>query len=90
MNRMAYYSRYINRKKKVVGVFCTGKIQGGRDCKFQFRDGFANYKAHYDMSWFRPLLAGNSPTSSATSSGLILKMNKGHNGVSRELRKFTC
>jgi hypothetical protein len=33
---------------------------------------------------FRPLLEGNSPI----SSGLILKMNRGYNGVSRELEKF--
>jgi hypothetical protein len=44
-----------------------------------------NYKAHYDLSWFRPLHGGNSPM----SSGLILKMNNGYNGVSRELEKFT-
>jgi hypothetical protein len=31
-----------------------------------------------------PLLGGNSHT----SSGLILKMNSGYNGVSRELEKF--
>jgi hypothetical protein len=43
-----------------------------------------NYKAHYDLYWFRPLLGGNSPT----FSGLILKMNRGYNGVSRELEKF--
>jgi hypothetical protein len=43
-----------------------------------------NYKVHYDLSWFRPLLGGNGPT----SSGLILKMNIGYNGVSRELEKF--
>jgi hypothetical protein len=41
------------------------------------------YKAHYDISWFRPL-GGNS----LTSSGLILKMNRGYNVVSRELEKF--
>jgi hypothetical protein len=38
-----------------------------------------NYKAYYDLSFFRPLLGGNSPT----SSSLILKMNKGYNRVSR-------
>jgi hypothetical protein len=43
-----------------------------------------NYKAHYDLSWFRNLLGGNSPT----SSGLMLKMNNGYNEVSRELEKF--
>jgi hypothetical protein len=64
--------------------FCTGKIQGGQDDVFQFRDGLANYKAHNDLSWFRPLLKGNSPT----SSGLILKMNMCYKGVSRELEKF--
>jgi hypothetical protein len=44
-----------------------------------------NYKAQYGLSWFKPLLEGNSPT----SSSLILKMNSGYNGVSRELKKFT-
>jgi hypothetical protein len=43
-----------------------------------------NYKAHNDLSWSRPLLGGNSPT----SSDLILKMNKCYKGVSRELEKF--
>jgi hypothetical protein len=44
-----------------------------------------NYKAYYDLSWFRPFLIGNSHM----SSDLILKMNIGYNGVSRELEKFT-
>jgi hypothetical protein len=43
-----------------------------------------NYKAHYGLFWFRPLLRGNSPT----SGGLILKMNSGYNGVNKELEKF--
>jgi hypothetical protein len=43
-----------------------------------------NYKTHYDLSWFRPLLEGNSPT----SNDLILKMNRGYNRVSREVEKF--
>jgi hypothetical protein len=43
-----------------------------------------NYKEHYDLSRFRPLLGGNSPT----SNGLILKMNIGYNGVSKVLEKF--
>jgi hypothetical protein len=43
-----------------------------------------NYKAHCSLSWFRPLLRGNSPM----SSGLILKMNNSYNGGSRELDKF--
>jgi hypothetical protein len=42
------------------------------------------YKAHYSLSWFRPLFGGNSHT----SSGLILKMNNGYDGVSREIKKF--
>jgi hypothetical protein len=33
------------------------------------------YKAHYSLSWFKPLLGGNSPT----SINLILKMNSGYN-----------
>jgi hypothetical protein len=44
-----------------------------------------NYKAHYDQSWFRLLHGGNSPT----SSSLVLKMNRGYNGVSRVLKKCT-
>jgi hypothetical protein len=43
-----------------------------------------NYNAQYGLSWFRPLLGGNSPT----SSGLILKMNGGYHGMSKELKKF--
>jgi hypothetical protein len=69
-----------------VSVFCTGKIQGGQDRAILFRDGLANYKVHYVLSWFRPLLGGNRPT----SSGLILKkMNSGYNGVSRVLEEFS-
>jgi hypothetical protein len=34
---------------------------------------------------YRVVLVGNSPT----SSGFILKMNNGYNGVSIELEKFT-
>jgi hypothetical protein len=56
--------------------FCTSKIQGGQDRAFLFQCGLANYKAHYNLSLFRPLFGGNSPT----SSGLILKMNSGYNG----------
>jgi hypothetical protein len=44
-----------------------------------------NYKTHNDLSWFIPLLGGNSPT----SSGLILKMNTYYKWVSKELEKFT-
>jgi hypothetical protein len=51
---------------------------------FLFHGGLANYKAHYGLFWFRPLLGGNS----STSSGLILKMNSDYTGVSRELEKF--
>jgi hypothetical protein len=58
---------------------------GGQDRAFQFRDGLANYKVHCDLSWFKVLLGGNSPT----SSGMILKMNRGYNGVSRKLNKLT-
>jgi hypothetical protein len=50
-----------------VSVFCTGKIHGGQDRAFQFRGGLVNNEAHSDVSWFRPLLRGNSPT----SSGLV-------------------
>jgi hypothetical protein len=68
----------------LVGVFCTGKIQGGQDHVFLFSGGLANFKAHYGLSKFRPLLGGNSPT----SRDLILMINSGYNGVSRELEKF--
>jgi hypothetical protein len=64
--------------------FCTSKIKGGQDCAFLFQGGLANYKAHHRLSWFRPLLEGNS----LMSSGLLLKMNSGYNGGSRELEKF--
>jgi hypothetical protein len=63
--------------------FLHRQEQSDQDHAFQF--GLANYKAQYDLSWFRLILKGNSPT----SSGLILNMNKGYNGVSRELEKFT-
>jgi hypothetical protein len=43
-----------------------------------------NNKIHYDLSWFRPLIGGNSPM----PNGFILKMNGAYNGVSRELEKF--
>jgi hypothetical protein len=61
---------------KVIGVFCTDKIQGGQDRSFQFRGGLVNYKAHGDLSWFKPLHRSNS----STSSGLILKMNMCYKG----------
>jgi hypothetical protein len=64
--------------------FLHQQEQGGQDCVFQFWDSLVNYKAHYDLSRFRPLLRGNSHT----SIGLISKINKCYNGVSKELRKF--
>jgi hypothetical protein len=51
---------------------------------FLFRGGLVKYKAHYGLSWFSLLLGGNNPM----SSGLVLKMNNGYNGVSKELEKF--
>jgi hypothetical protein len=68
----------------LVYVFCTGKLWGGQDHAFQFCGGLVNYEAHYDLSWFRHLLGGNSPT----SNNLILKMNSCYKWVSRELEKF--
>jgi hypothetical protein len=62
----------------------AGKLWGGQDRAFQFRGGLVNYEAHHDLSWFRPLLRGNSPT----SSGLILKMNMCYKGVSGEIENF--
>jgi hypothetical protein len=38
-----------------------------------------NYKAHYSLSWFRPLLRGNSPTSSVFC---IEEEEQCYNGVS--------
>jgi hypothetical protein len=67
-----------------LSVFFDQQEQGGQDHVFKFRDGLENYKAHYDLSWFSPLLRGNCPT----SNGLMLKMNRGYNGVSRGLKKF--
>jgi hypothetical protein len=66
----------------VVGVFYTGKIQGGQDHAFEFQWGLVNYKTHGDLSWFKLLLGGNSPT----SSGLILKMNRCYKGWSESSR----
>jgi hypothetical protein len=43
-----------------------------------------NYNANDDLFWFRPLLGGNSHT----SSSLILKMNMCYKGMSRGLEKF--
>jgi hypothetical protein len=43
-----------------------------------------DYKIHYDLSWFKPLLSGNSPM----SSGLILKMNRGYKGKNGSI--FPC
>jgi hypothetical protein len=43
-----------------------------------------NYEAHYSISWFKPLIRGNS----LASSGLILKMKRCYKGVSRELKKL--
>jgi hypothetical protein len=57
-----------------VGVFCTDKLWGDQDRAFQFRCGLTNYKAYYNLSWFRLILEGNSPM----SSDLILKMNIGY------------
>jgi hypothetical protein len=69
---------------RTVGVFCTCKIQGFQDRVFLFQDGLTNFKSHYILFWFRPLLGGNSPT----SNDLILKMNNGYNGESIVLEKF--
>jgi hypothetical protein len=68
-----------------VGVFGTVKLWDGQDRAFQFRGGLVNYEAYYDLSWFRALLEGNSPTSSC----LILKMNRCYKGVNKELEIFT-
>jgi hypothetical protein len=38
-----------------------------------------NYKGHYTLSWFRPLLRGNSPTSSIF---VLEKKNSVTKGVS--------
>jgi hypothetical protein len=65
--------------------FLHRQEQGGQDHAFQFRGDLVNCKSHYDLSWFRPLLRSNNPT----SSDLILNMNRGYNRVSRELEKFT-
>jgi hypothetical protein len=86
-NQFHYKILRISPKKEkiVVGVFGTGKLWGGHDHTFQFRGGLVNYKAHYVLSYFRPILIGNN----LTSNGLILKMNMCYNGVSRELEKLT-
>jgi hypothetical protein len=37
-----------------------------------------NYKAHYSLSWFKPLLQGNSPTSSVF---FVVEEEQCYNGV---------
>jgi hypothetical protein len=44
-----------------------------------------NNLAHSDLSWFKPLLGGNSPT----SNGVVLMKKKCYNRVSRVLERFT-
>jgi hypothetical protein len=44
-----------------------------------------NYKAHYSLSWFRPLLQGNSTTSSVF---VLEKRNSVTKVVSRQLEMF--
>jgi hypothetical protein len=39
-----------------VGIFFTDKIQDGQICAFLFSGGLTNYKTHYGLSWFMPLL----------------------------------
>jgi hypothetical protein len=34
----------------IVGVFLHQQEHGGQDHTFQFQNGLANYKAHYDLS----------------------------------------
>jgi hypothetical protein len=51
---------------------------------FQFQGGLMNNLAHNALSYFRPLLGGNSPI----SSGVVLMKNKCYNGVSRVLKWF--
>jgi hypothetical protein len=64
-------------------LICTPMLAKFYSCK-KWVLHLVNCKAHYDLSWFRPLLEGNS----STSSSLILKMNRCYNGLSRELMKF--
>jgi hypothetical protein len=37
-------------RKEIVGVFCTGKLCGGKYHVFQFQGSLGNYEAHYDIS----------------------------------------
>jgi hypothetical protein len=55
----------------LVGVFYTSKYRVNKITHFQFRDGLVN-KEQKDLSEFRPLLRGNS----LTSSGLIFDENR--------------
>jgi hypothetical protein len=49
---------------------------------FQFQGDLANNEANIDLSLCRPLLGGNSPT----SSSLILKMNRCYKGCTESSR----
>jgi hypothetical protein len=71
--------------RKGVGVFCTGKDRVVKITRSSNEVVLQTIKAHGDLSWFKPLLGGNSPL----PSGLILNMNRCYDGVSRELKKFT-
>jgi hypothetical protein len=62
---------------RVVKIVCS--------CSKVVLQTMKNYKAHYSLSWFRPLLRGNSPTSSIF---VLEKKNSVTKGVSGELEMF--
>jgi hypothetical protein len=56
-----------------------------RSCSEVVLRTIKNYKAHYSLSWFRPLLSCNS----STSSIFDIEDELCYNGVSKELENFT-
>jgi hypothetical protein len=65
-------------------IFCTGKNKVIKITCFSSEMVLQTTKHTMIYPGSGPLLKDNSPTSSC----LIWKMNRGYNGVSRELKKF--
>jgi hypothetical protein len=55
---------------RVVNIACS--------CSMVVLQTTKNYKAHYSLSWFKPLLQGNSPTSSVF---FVVEEEQCYNGV---------
>jgi hypothetical protein len=67
----ANYRCFLHRQDRVVKIMCS--------CSAVVLQIMKNYEAHYSLSWFSPLLRGNSPTSSVF---VLEKTNSVTKGVS--------